>query len=85
MFLSADIVVKAVMIGLAFASVLTWTIWFAKSIELMVARRRCGAIAALGQARNVRTRPASRACAAGGPAALVRAAAERDCGFRPAR
>jgi biopolymer transport protein ExbB len=40
MFLAADIVVKAVMVGLAFASVLTWTIWFAKAIELMFARRR---------------------------------------------
>jgi biopolymer transport protein ExbB len=40
MFMAADIVVKAVMIGLAFASVLTWTIWFAKAIELMFARRR---------------------------------------------
>jgi biopolymer transport protein ExbB len=27
MFMSADIVVKGVMLGLAFASVLTWTIW----------------------------------------------------------
>jgi biopolymer transport protein ExbB len=40
MFRSADIVVKAVMLGLIFASVLTWTIWLAKSIELMSARRR---------------------------------------------
>ena len=39
MFLAADIVVKAVMIGLVFASVLTWTIWLAKAIELMLARR----------------------------------------------
>jgi len=39
MFVSADIVVKAVMLGLAFASVLTWTIWLAKSIELLRARR----------------------------------------------
>jgi len=39
MFMSADIVVKAVMVGLAFASVLTWTIWLAKSIEILVARR----------------------------------------------
>jgi biopolymer transport protein ExbB len=39
MFQSADIVVKAVMIGLAFASVLTWTIWLAKSIEILLARR----------------------------------------------
>ena len=53
MFLAADIVVKAVMVGLVFASVLTWTIWFAKAIELMGARRRlAAAIAALNQARS---------------------------------
>jgi biopolymer transport protein ExbB len=40
MFMAADLVVKAVMIGLVFASVLTWTIWLAKSLELFAARRR---------------------------------------------
>ena len=40
MFMSADIVVKAVMLGLAVASVLTWTIWLAKTLELAAARRR---------------------------------------------
>ena len=44
MFLNADIVVKAVMIGLAFASLVTWTVWLSKTIELLaakgVARRR---------------------------------------------
>jgi biopolymer transport protein ExbB len=44
MFLNADIVVKAVMIGLALASLLTWTVWLAKTIELgsaqRIARRR---------------------------------------------
>ena len=40
MFMEADIVVKSVMIGLAFASVVTWTVWFAKSIELWAAKRR---------------------------------------------
>jgi len=40
MFLNADIVVKAVMIGLAFASLVTWTIWLAKTIELQAASRR---------------------------------------------
>src|SRR5690349_542457 len=40
MFLNADIVVKAVMIGLAFASLVTWTVWLAKTIELALARRR---------------------------------------------
>src|SRR5262249_45611671 len=38
MFMSADMVVKAVIIGLAFASVMTWTIWLAKTIEIMVAK-----------------------------------------------
>ena len=53
MFMSADIVVKAVMVGLAFASVLTWTIWFAKAIELMFARRRMRvAIEKLSQAKS---------------------------------
>jgi len=40
MFMSADIVVKAVMIGLAFASLVTWTVWLSKTIELMTAGRR---------------------------------------------
>ncbi|MGD9923571.1 MAG: tonB-system energizer ExbB [Pseudorhodoplanes sp.] len=40
MFLDADIVVKAVMVGLAFASFLTWTVWFAKSVELRFEKRR---------------------------------------------
>ena len=40
MFLNADIVVKAVMIGLAIASLATWTIWLAKTIELRMAMRR---------------------------------------------
>ncbi len=40
MFLSADIIVKVVMVGLAFASVVTWTVWLAKSLELFTARRR---------------------------------------------
>jgi biopolymer transport protein ExbB len=53
MFVAADIVVKAVMLGLAFASVLSWTIWFAKAIELMAARRKLRrAIDALARARN---------------------------------
>ncbi|HLI20351.1 MAG TPA: tonB-system energizer ExbB [Stellaceae bacterium] len=40
MFLHADMVVKAVMLGLVFASVVTWTIWLAKSMELFAAGRR---------------------------------------------
>jgi biopolymer transport protein ExbB len=40
MFLNADIVVKAVMIGLLFASLVTWTVWLAKNLELWRAMRR---------------------------------------------
>ena len=40
MYLSADPVVKAVLIGLAFASVITWTVWLAKTIEIFFAKRR---------------------------------------------
>jgi biopolymer transport protein ExbB len=45
MFVNADAVVKAVIIGLALASVVTWTVWLAKIMELRRARR--GARAAL--------------------------------------
>ncbi len=38
MFLNADIVVKIVMIGLLVASVVTWTVFFAKTVELRGAR-----------------------------------------------
>ncbi len=38
MFVHADTIVKAVMIGLAVASLVTWTVWVAKSIELLGAR-----------------------------------------------
>jgi biopolymer transport protein ExbB len=39
MFLHADIVVQLVICGLALASVLTWTIWLAKTLELAAAKR----------------------------------------------
>src|SRR3990170_371875 len=34
MFVNADIVVQSVMVGLAFASLMTWTVWLAKTIEI---------------------------------------------------
>lgn len=40
MFLSAMPIVQAVMVALAFASLVTWTIWLAKTIELWNARSR---------------------------------------------
>jgi biopolymer transport protein ExbB len=47
MFLAADILVKAVMVGLAFASLVTWTVFIAKTIELLTMQR--GLRAALGR------------------------------------
>ena len=38
MFENSDLVVKAVIIGLALASFLTWTVWLAKTFELRSAR-----------------------------------------------
>ncbi len=40
MYLNADPVVKAVLIGLAFASLVTWTVWLAKTAEIVFAKRR---------------------------------------------
>ena len=54
MFMSADILVKAVMIGLAFASVVTWTIFIAKMIELSVIQRKLrAALGKIGDARSL--------------------------------
>lgn len=55
MYQNADIIVKIVMIGLAIASVITWTIWIAKGFELMGAKRRLrGEIAALKKATTLK-------------------------------
>ncbi|WOH48178.1 tonB-system energizer ExbB [Bradyrhizobium sp. sBnM-33] len=54
MFMSADVVVKAVMIGLAFASLVTWTIFIAKMVELTVIQRKVRrALAKISDARSL--------------------------------
>jgi len=54
MFKSADVVVKAVMIGLAFASLVTWTIFIAKMIELAVIQQKVrSALAKIADARSL--------------------------------
>ena len=54
MFMAADIVVKAVMVGLAFASLATWTVFIAKTVEISRAKSalRRG-LAATAQALSV--------------------------------
>ena len=54
MFMSADVLVKAVMVGLAFASLVTWTVLIAKSIELLLAQRRLKeALADIAESRSL--------------------------------
>ena len=52
MFMAADILVKAVMIGLVLASLATWTIFVAKTIEFALLRRRLrAALRRIGEMR----------------------------------
>jgi biopolymer transport protein ExbB len=73
MFRAADMIVKAVMIGLLLASVATWTVWLAKTIELAAAKRRVrAALAAIIAAPSIAA--ASEAMPKGASATLARAA-----------
>lgn len=78
MFVAADIVVKAVMVGLAFASLVTWTIWLAKSLEILGGKLRARRAAqAIGNAATLMQ--AGRALGhGGGPGALLVRAAEEE-------
>ncbi|MHC1550643.1 tonB-system energizer ExbB [Phyllobacterium sp. K27] len=78
MFMAADWVVKGVMIGLAFASLVTWTVWLAKSLELAGARMRAyRALDAIGNARTLQD--AERTLEGrGGPGALLVNAAREE-------
>jgi biopolymer transport protein ExbB len=77
MFMAADWVVKSVMIGLAIASLATWTVWLVKTLELAGARARASRIIKI--IRNSRTLSDAVEASAGrgGPAAyMLRAAAD---------
>jgi biopolymer transport protein ExbB len=78
MFMAADWVVKGVMSGLALASLITWTIWVAKTMELAGARRRAGKV--LKIIRHARTLPEAleKIGNRGGPAALMLRAAAHE-------
>ena len=87
MFLAADVVVKVVMIGLAIASVITWTVWLAKSLELFGARRRTREqLTILAQEETLATAQAGFTGAKGPVAQMVAAAAaelERSSALSP--
>lgn len=54
MFKNADIIVQGVMLGLAFASLVTWTVGIAKTMELsMSARRLRGALKRVAESRSM--------------------------------
>jgi biopolymer transport protein ExbB len=75
MFMAADLVVKAVMIGLAFASLVTWTVGVAKSLELLGAKARIRrALGRIVESRTLADASAALGKAKGPAALLVRAA-----------
>jgi biopolymer transport protein ExbB len=75
MFMSADLIVQSVMVGLVFASLVTWTIWLAKNIELWLASRRLRrALATLAGARTLADAYATLGNRRGVAPALVQAA-----------
>lgn len=77
MFMAADWVVKGVMIGLAFASLVTWTVWLAKTLELAGARTRAGRTLRIIRNSATLAEAVGELGRRGGPAALMlRAAAD---------
>jgi biopolymer transport protein ExbB len=55
MFMAADWIVKSVMLALGFASLVTWTVWLAKTLQLFGARARASrGLKAVTQARSLK-------------------------------
>ncbi|WP_425467437.1 tonB-system energizer ExbB [Peteryoungia ipomoeae] len=75
MFMAADWVVKAVMLSLAFASLVTWTVWVAKSLQLFGAKIRANkALKAISKSRHLADALAVLETRQGVVASMVRAA-----------
>jgi len=78
MFMAADIIARAVMIGLAFASLVTWTIWLAKSLEIFGGKLRARRAArAIGEAATLK-QAGLMLDRSGGPGVLLVRAAEEE-------
>ena len=71
MFMAADWVVKGVMLGLAFASLITWTVWLAKTLELAGARARVGRTLKVIRNSATLAEAVGGIAQRGGPAALM--------------
>ncbi|KQW27161.1 hypothetical protein ASE36_19620 [Rhizobium sp. Root274] len=55
MFMAADWIVKSVMLALGFASLVTWTVWLAKTLQLFGARARATrGLKAVTQAKSLK-------------------------------
>jgi biopolymer transport protein ExbB len=78
MFMAADWVVKSVMIGLATASLATWTIWIAKTIELAGAKTRASRTLKAIRTSKTLTEALGRNGTRRGPAALMLRAAQEE-------
>lgn len=85
MFMAAGWVVKTVMIGLAIASLATWTVWLAKTLEIAGARSRARrALKEVSHAENLGVAVQALAKTRGPGAHLVRAAQEEVTQSAPA-
>jgi biopolymer transport protein ExbB len=78
MFLQADIVVKAVMIGLVLASVATWTVLVVKTIQLRSALRKGRAALSVAVAARSLSDATGRVSAEGGVVSRLLATAEDE-------
>lgn len=75
MFMAADWIVKSVMLSLAFASLVTWTVWVAKSLQLFGAKMRANkALKAIGKSRHLADALTALEARPGVVATMVRAA-----------
>ena len=78
MFAAADPIVKGVMIGLALASLLTWTVWLAKTLQLAQARRRLARVQEAMAGAGSLTEAAERVAGLGGAGAGLVHAAQQE-------
>lgn len=81
MFRGADIVVKLVMLGLIFGSLLTWTISFSKTIEIAGAVRRARRVLRTVNESRSMEEASRRAASAAGPAAEMLRAVSAEAEF----
>jgi len=78
MFLHADGVVQAVLVGLMLASIATWTVLLAKGVELIVANKRLREAVAVAEAEHSMAALKARTARRGDPTTLMIEAAAAE-------